>query len=93
MTSEELNFIKGILKRKDDATKELWLEKQLLRNLILDSGWMSEQDLDSAVADGKILPENIRQVEENFSLSDQQLAEIGLADWLAELEKKYPRNE
>lgn len=93
MTSEELNFIKGILKRKDDAAKELWLEKQLLRNLILDSGWASEQDLDSAVADGKNLPENIRQVEEHFALSDQQLAEIGLADWLAELEKKYPRNE
>jgi len=93
MTSEELNFIKGLLKRKDDAAKEIWLEKQLLRNLILDSGWMSEQDLNSAVADGKRDPQNIREVEEHFAGSDQQLAEIGLSDWLADFDKKYPRDE
>jgi hypothetical protein len=42
---DELEFIKRMLKRKDEATKELWLEKQLLRNLILDSEWMAEQML------------------------------------------------
>jgi hypothetical protein len=93
MTSEELEFIKVMLKRKDDATKEVWLEKQLLRNLILDSGWMSERDLDSALADGKNLPENIREVAEHFAVSDQQLAEIGLADWLADFDRKHPSSE
>lgn len=93
MTPQELDFIKVLFKRKDDAAKELWLEKQLLRNLILDSGWMSEHDLDSALAYGKTLPHNIRQVEEHFASSDQMLAELGLGDWLADFEKKYPRKE
>jgi hypothetical protein len=93
MTPEELSFIKVLFKRKDDAAKDLWLEKQLLRNLILDSGWMQECDLDSAVAKGKNLPENIQKIGEHFALSDQMLAEIGLADWLADFDKKYPHSE
>ena len=99
MNQAELDFIKNVLKRKDDATKELWLEKQLLRDLILDSGWMSEPDLDAAIADGKKLPENIRHVEENFASSDQMLAKIRLADvsieWVFQIrvhEKTFSRN-
>jgi len=93
MTSEELNFVKGILKRQDDSAKEVWLEKQLLRNLILDSGWMSEADLDAAIAVAKKLPQNVRYVEETFAVSDQKLAEIGISDWLSEFDKKYPHTE
>lgn len=93
MTPEELNLIKRLLKQKDDAAKELWLEKQLLRNLILDSGWAEERNLDLAIAEGKSLPGNMRLVEEHFAASEQMLAEIGLADWLADFDKKYPRNE
>jgi hypothetical protein len=93
MDQNELDFVKRIFKQKDDAAKELWLEKQLLRNLILDSGWMSEPDLDAAIADGKKLPDNLRQLEENFASSDQMLAEIGLADWLRDFEKKHPRSD
>jgi len=74
-------------------TKELWLEKQLLRNLILNSGWMSEAELDSVLETGAKLPENIQQVKEHFADSDQKLAEIGLADWLAAFDQKFPRKQ
>lgn len=90
MDQDELNYIKGLLKRKDDVAKDIWFEKQLLRNLILDSGWMGEAELDAAIEDGKKLPDNLREVAENFASSDQKLAEIGLADWLRDFEKKYP---
>ena len=93
MNQTELDFIKRMFKAKDDAAKDLWLEKNLLRNLILSSGWMAEQELDSAIADAKKLPANIRQVEEHFASSDQMLAEIGLADWLQDFDRKYPRSE
>lgn len=93
MNQDELNAAKAFLKRKDDAAKEIWLEKQLLRNLILDSNWMSEPDLDSAIEAAKKLPENLRQVEENFASSDQALAEIGLGDWLRDFERKHPRTD
>lgn len=89
----ELEFIKRVLKRQDDAAKELWLEKQLLRNLILDSGWMAEADLDAAVEHAKTLPENLRQIADNFASSDRLLAEIGLADWLADFEKRFPGSD
>jgi hypothetical protein len=93
MNQSELDFIKKMLKRQDDATKEIWLEKQLLRNLILDSGWMAEATLDAAIANAKKLPENTQQVAEHFSSSDQLLAEIGLADWLRDFEKRHPRSD
>lgn len=93
MEQWELDHVKRAFRSKDESTKELWLEKQLLRNLIVDSGWMAERDLDSAIADAKKSPENIRLVEEHFALSDQKLAEIGLGDWLQSFDKKYPRGE
>jgi hypothetical protein len=93
MDQHELAFIKRALKSKDDAMKELWLEKQLLRDLILDSGWMAERDLDVSIENRKRLPENIRQVAEHFASSDKKLAEIGLGGWLADFDKKYPRSE
>jgi hypothetical protein len=93
MTPEELDSLKRILKRQDDTLKELWLEKQLLRNVIIDSGWMSEHDLDAAIARGKKLPENLHQLEDNFASSNQMLAEIGIEDWLADFEKRYPNKE
>jgi len=93
MTPEELDLVKRALKRQHDSAKELWLEKQLLRNLILDSGWMAERALDLLIEGAKSYPENVRQVEEHFASDDQLLAEIGLGDWLADFDKKYPRNE
>jgi hypothetical protein len=93
MEQFELDAIKRMLKSRDDVMKEVWLEKQLLRNLILDQRWMAEADLDAAIAHGKTLPSNLVQVEENFASSDQMLAEIGLADWLRDFEKKHPRSD
>lgn len=92
MDQTELDFVKHALRRQDQAGKELWLEKQLLRNLILDSGLMSERELEEKIETAKKLPENLRQVAEQFASSDQQLAEIGLGDWLAEFDKRYPRS-
>jgi hypothetical protein len=92
MTDEELDSLKRLLKRHDDAMKEVWLEKQLLRNLIIDSGWMPERQLDAAIEHGKALPANREHVAENFASSDRLLAEIGLADWLADFERKHPRS-
>lgn len=93
MDQNELDAVKRLFKQKHDVLKELWFEKQLLRNLILDSGWMTAAALDTAIADGKKIPANIRQVEENFASSEQMLAEIGLADWLAALEREFPGSE
>jgi hypothetical protein len=93
VTPEELDCVKGGLKRMHEPLKELWLEKQLLRNLILDSGWMPEGKLDLAIVQGKIHPENIRQVEQQFAADEQRLAEIGLGDWLTEFDKHFPRSD
>jgi hypothetical protein len=71
----------------------LWLEKQLLRNLILDSGSMRESELDAAIERGKALPQNREQAREHFSGSDQLLAQIGIEDWLAALDERFPRSE
>ena len=93
MTSEELNAVKGIIKRLDNALREIWLERVLLQNLILDSDWMSEKELDSAIVIGVRNPQNIQAVEEHFSASDKFLAEIGLDDWLSDFETKYPSKD
>jgi len=52
MTSEEWDGIKKVLKALNEMEREIWLEKVLLRNLILDSGWMPETELDAALARG-----------------------------------------
>jgi len=69
------------------------MEKQLFRNLIIDSQWMPENELDASLEVAKKHPDNIRQSDENWVQSDQALAELGLDDWLAEFEKRYPRSE
>jgi hypothetical protein len=93
MTPQEMDEVKSSLKRLHEGTKEIWLEKVLLWNLILDSGWMNERDLALAIAQGKAHPENIRQTEEHFATDEHRLAEIGIADWLAEFGKDYPRTD
>jgi hypothetical protein len=93
MTPEELDFIKRALKQLRESSKETWLEKQLLRNLIIDSGWMPERELDLAIERGKAHPANVRQTDETWADSEQTLAEMGLSDWLADFDKRYPRSE
>jgi hypothetical protein len=93
MTLEELEQMKVVFKHLHDQIKERWLDQQILRNLIINSGWMSADDLDAGVANSRELPENIRQTEEHFAESEQSLAEIGLGDWLAQLEKLFPNTE
>jgi hypothetical protein len=93
MTQEELDALKVLLKLQKETTKGLWLEKQLLRNFILDSGWLKEQDLDFAIERGKKDAKNVQEVEEHFAASDQALAEIGIEDWLADFERKYPSTD
>ncbi|MGA8086770.1 MAG: hypothetical protein WCA10_05650 [Terracidiphilus sp.] len=90
MTQEELDQIKLSYKRMHNVIRELWFEKQLLENLIIDSGWVSGRDLETRMEEAKKHPENIRQVAEHFSESEQSLAELGLDEWLAELDKRYP---
>lgn len=90
MTPEELNHVKRALKIQGEEAQQLWLEKQLLRNLILDSGWMTERDLDHAIEAAKTDPENIRQVREHFANSEELHARIGIGDWLADFEKNHP---
>lgn len=93
MTPEELDSVKKALRTMQDSTKEVWIEKQLMRNLILDSGWMTEPDLDSAVERGKKQPANILLADQFFAAAEQKLAEIGLAAWLADFDQKYPRSD
>jgi hypothetical protein len=93
MTSEDWEKIKPSLKRLHEEIQELWMEKQLLRNLIIDSGWMPERDLDTNLEKAKTHPENIRQTKEHWRQSEQTLAELGLDEWLAEFEKRFPRDE
>ena len=93
MTPEELDRVKLSLRRMHLVVQEIWTEKQLLRNLIIDSGWMAQRDLDLGLESGKLLPENRRQVEEHFAMSEQALAELGLDEWLEWFDKMYPRSE
>ena len=90
MTTEEWDKIKYVLKRLREETQNVWLEKVMLYNLIISSGWMSEPDLDQGLENGKKHPDNIRQMKESWSDSEQTLAELGLDEWLAEFDKKYP---
>lgn len=92
VSGEDVERVKIVLKHLHELLKQEWLEKQLMRNLIIDSEWMSEGELDSGIALAKTLPENIREADENFAGSEQSLAEIGLDDWLELLEKRFPRN-
>jgi hypothetical protein len=93
MTLEELDALKHVLKQMRNEIKELWLEKQILRNLIVDSNWMSPDGLDLGLEQAKKDPLNIRDMDENFAASDQTLAEIGLPEWLEALDRIYPRSE
>ncbi len=92
MTNEDWDKIKPVFRRLHNEIKELWLEKQLLRNLIIDSQWMPENELDAGIEVAKKYPENIRESNQNWEQSDQTLAELGLDDWLAEFEKRYPHS-
>lgn len=91
MTPAEIDALKIGIRRMHKAMTELWLEKVLLRNLIIDSGWKSERDLEAAIDSGKRHPQNIRQVQEHFAADEEALARIGLSDWLAWFDKHYPR--
>jgi hypothetical protein len=86
MTPQEWDRVKNALNRLQQSQKELWLEKALLRNLIIDSGWMTESDLDAALERGKNRPENRQQVEKSFESSDDLLALLGFEDWNAQFE-------
>lgn len=92
MTSGELEFVKKALRQLHDAAAGQWLEVQILRNLILEEGWESEAELDARLARSKADPENLRLLQEHFAAEDAALPEIGLADWLAEIEKRFPRS-
>jgi hypothetical protein len=70
-----------------------WIENQLLRNHIIDSGWMSEQAVDAALERGRMHPKNVRSVREHFALSEQMLAELGLAEWLEAFDRMYPHSD
>ena len=85
-----MDHIKRALKRQHDSAQELWLEIQLLRNLIIDSRWMTEQDLNLAIEQRKADPENLHQAEEHFAADEDAVARIYLADWLAELDSNFP---
>jgi hypothetical protein len=93
MKTEDWDRIKAILKSLHGETQNVWVEKVLLYNLIIDSGWMSEKDLDAGIEKGKKHPQNIRLAKEHWADSEQTLAEIGLDEWLAEFEKRYPRTD
>lgn len=80
MTPEERDHLKRVLRRVQQEIQELWMEKQLLRNLIIDSGWMSEQRLDSAIEQGRGHQHNIQKANENVAASEHALAEFGLAE-------------
>jgi hypothetical protein len=90
MTPEELDEIKRAFKRLQEVSQELWLEKQLLRNLIIDSEWMPESELDEGIEKGKKNPINVRQMTEHWAQSEQTLAELGIDDWLAQFDKNFP---
>lgn len=79
---EEWLVIKRTFRRFQGIQKNAWLERVLLRNLILDSGWMSEEDLDSAVQQGMSDPVNLRLTEEWWADSDKKLAQMGLSNRL-----------
>lgn len=93
MTSEDWDRVKAVLTRLREVTQELWLEKQLLWNHIIDSEWMTEAELDAAIAQGKDHPANIQQMQEVWTDSEQSLAELGLEQWLADFEKRHPRSD
>lgn len=90
MTLEETEQMKVVLKRLYEVIHREWLDRQILRNLIINSGWMSEDDLDAGIAHSRKLPENIRQMKEHFADSEQSHAEIGL-EYLSEiLDRLFP---
>jgi hypothetical protein len=89
-TPQELEFFKRMLGSNLRAAQALWLENQLLRSLILDPGWMTEPDLEEALARGSANPENQEMLREHFAADEQRLAEIGLADTIWDLESLFP---
>ena len=89
----DLEKFEPSLKRLHDEIQELWIEKQLLRKLIIDSQWMPEDELDANLEKAKKHPANVRLANANLGLSEQTLAEPGLHGWLADLEARYPRND
>jgi hypothetical protein len=93
MTDEDWDKIKPLLKRLHEEIQEMWVGKQLLRNLIIDSQWMPVSELDGGIEKAKKHPENMRQAREHWSQSVQTLAELGLDEWLAEFDRRYPRSE
>jgi hypothetical protein len=93
MTDEEIDFVKKTVKRLNDSLKEVWTERNLVRNLIIERGWMTEPHLDAAIALLKAHPAIMRQVENHWASAEQQLAEIGLDSWLEDFDKRYPSND
>jgi len=93
MITIDVEVTKRSLKIQLDTMKQLWLEKALLRNLILDSRLMSEQDLAVAIIRAKDDPANIQQVNQAWAEAEDLLAEIGIGDWLAQFEKLYPKSD
>jgi len=92
-TPEEWDRVKAALRRPHELEKELWIEKVLMRDLVISRGWMTEAELDSVLERSKKNPENIQEMEQHFAPAEQQLAELGLADWLAQFDKQYPHSD
>jgi len=80
-------------RKYSDMIEELWLERQLYRNFILDRNLIPETDLDSLVETAKHNPENRRMAAETFAGSRKALAEFGLSDTIRNLASKAPAKD
>jgi len=80
-------------RKYSDMIEEIWLEKQLYRNFILDRNIIAEAELDSLVEAAKHDPENLRVARETFAGSRKALAEFGLSDMIQRIASRPPSKE
>jgi len=81
------------LRKYQKVIEDLWLEREAFRRALLDSGALSEAELELLADTAKNDPHNRQLAARTFTSSRRALAEFGLEDMIRNLQSKPPTTD
>ena len=89
----DANAARELFRKYHAAIKDLWIEKQVCRNLVLDRGVMSESELGDNIREALRTPEYRRLADAAFASPEKSLSLFGARAALEELLSKPPSSD